>query len=105
MLDEEAGMMKVLNPEARRGPNEWGEPGQTIHNSHNPWGGQVESLMVLDSGGTGPVCANFVNKKHCILGKDCPYRHTEPGPNDRIREPVEPRYQRETWGVSRFKVL
>ena len=73
--------------------------------SADPLGRPVESLMHLDGGGSGPVCAHFVQRGHCRLGKDCAFRHSQPGPGDRLREPSNTGTHRETWGVDRKDMM
>jgi len=88
MLDEKAGVMRVLAPGTHRLPHERAE---VFASGVNP----TEVLMNL-VGSQGPCCAFFVQRGDCPFGKDCAYRHVLPGPNDTIREPCDTRLKKET---------
>ncbi|CAD7924648.1 unnamed protein product [Amoebophrya sp. A120] len=89
MLDEKAGMMRVLAPGTHRLPHERAE----VYAS--AVGEPAEVLMNLQ-GTSGPCCAFFVQKGECPFGKDCAFRHVMPGPRDTIREPCDTRAVKES---------
>lgn len=74
--------MKILAPTTTRA---FGSGGDVF----TAEGVAPEVLMVYDSAGTGPCCAHFVQRGECSLGRDCPFRHAQPGPNDKLREPID----------------
>lgn len=74
------GRMKVLAKGTRR------VAGEGADLVCDDGGGAPAMLMEFRDFASGPVCAHFLEGK-CKNGKDCVFRHEQPGVGDRVREP------------------